>query len=256
MRHTVLALSFCVLAALSFSQEEFERSDVGPEVSWLRTAYEVDVAVPDLPVATVTIACTADDYSGSITPYPGAAVEPWLTNAHAHVIFYNGQNRTVVDPGTYVIYGSHVAYPAVNSYQASIHANLHCLDYANTIRKDFPVTASVKARIPVKELHARKSKTERDEALADGRTLTIKAGEAVTFQIILSAIAPESDTRVDLDWSGDTSVLDSEPPFVPVSWKTDLVEFVSKSKLRTTGKVHLTAKTIGNAQSVTIVVKR
>ena len=151
----------------------------------------------------------------------------------------------------YVIYGSHTPYPGVNSYTASVHVNFHCLDWPGALVRDFPATVTTNDRTPIKELHARRAKDDEDRA----GNLKIKAGEGVTFTIILTALAQESDVRVDLDWAA-SGLLEPQPSYRDVAWKHDVIEFTVRSRKGKPGKVVLTARSVGKPQSVTVIIQK
>src|SRR5713101_5231169 len=82
-------------------------------VTWTRTNFEVGVQYPAVEIGTVTIAdCTLDGFSNTAgSEGGGTGIGPLSHNAPQKVIFYNGMNRGVVDPGMYILFAA-PHYPA------------------------------------------------------------------------------------------------------------------------------------------------
>jgi hypothetical protein len=225
-----------------------------PATSWTRTAFEAGVTYgPTDQIGSTTTNCpawgwAADWYGHSVSWTTGAPSAPTTSGAVAKPVFYNGATRYVVANGTYPVYANGYQYDVALIGQATtttITLRLHCLDGTYPY-VDIPSAQSVMIydRIPVKEVHIAPA--------------TITGGETFAVNIILTAPAQPSNTRVDLKWTGTgLALIGTVPNYVDVAAPATSITLTVPTSKNSGGpkRVNVQAQAKGMAQQATVTIR-
>jgi hypothetical protein len=132
-------------------------------------------------------------------------------------------NRTVVDPGEYLIFATDHKYVGVGTHRLVINRALHHLDDTGTAHQDFPAQITVHARSTLNDVQVDKP--------------TIKGGESFVLTIYLSENASAANARVDLAWKSGSAALVVAPTSAEVPANDNKVTLTIPTKK--TGVFHI-----------------
>lgn len=225
-----------------------------PASSWTRTAFEAGVVYgPTDQIGSTTTNCpgwgwAADWYGHSVSWTSGAPSTSTTSGAVAKAVFYNGLTRYVVFNGTYPVYANGYKYDVAligQTTTATITLRLHCLDGTYPY-VDIPSAQSVTIydRIPVKEVLITPT--------------TITGGQAFAVNIVLTAPAQPSNTRVDLIWTGTgLALIGTVPNHVDIAAPATSFTLTVPASQNSGGRKQVTiqAQAKGTAQQATVTIQ-
>ncbi len=223
---------------------------------WTRTAFEVGVNYStDEEIAKSTLSCAgngraADWYESNIqwSP-PNGPVHPTKNAALHKTVSYNGANRDVVFNGAYsVFWDGHVFTQdlANKTVPAVIGIRIHCLDYNNSFA-DYPAPQQLKIcdRVPVFKVTP--------------NVQSVQGGGSFYVKVEIIRPAPESGTRIDLQWTGAGASLAPNAPKwveVPAGSKDTTFDVITNANTSSPKSLVLAASTNGQPQQASITITK
>ncbi|HEV8413042.1 MAG TPA: hypothetical protein VGQ49_05580 [Bryobacteraceae bacterium] len=211
-------------------------------ITWTRTDFEAGVTYDpaSVSIGTVNNPCKSNNFSNQMK-WGDGAVDFLSSSAKGHT---DGSNGYVVDAGLYTLPASHV-FAAAGSYNASLTATVQCVGTAAVSRIDHPTVFTVYPRTPIHEMTTNLPQIKQVPQL--------KRGGQATVKIILTDIAPKSNTRVNLSWTGDAAFKAAQVSFIDVPATLNSVDLpVVTTKMTAVQDVALAATTLGTPAKMTI----